>query len=116
MPPYIYIHIDPGARTLLYVGLGGYRDRYMEFTNRGQLHKARLLGLLKQGFTKAQIAHIVAESLRWQAADNLEKALIEHFWPPFNIVGRPEWRENMRKPSGQRRNGVQFLSQLSPGL
>lgn len=92
---YLYIHIDPGARELLYVGRASQRDhrrtRWRDMSiNRTPAHRARIKLLRKQGWATDQIAHVVVEGLTYATAKHLEAALIRHLRPPFNrLVAKP---------------------------
>jgi hypothetical protein len=99
----LYIHIDPGSRKLLYIGVSVDYERSHNFSSREGRHRDRLKLLLSNGYTKQQIAHVVADNLSYGAAYELERKLIRLLLPPLNTEHHPAWEEELRKPTNERR-------------
>ena len=84
-PSQIYIHLDPGTRELLYVGIAGSDARPLDFQARHPRHAARLKSLLAAGWRRSQIARIAATDLGRTSALRMEAALIRELRPVFNV-------------------------------
>jgi hypothetical protein len=81
----IYIHLDPGTRELLYVGVAGSDARPLDFQARRPRHAARLKRLLAAGWQRSQIARIAATDIARANALRIEAELIRELRPIFNI-------------------------------
>lgn len=86
----IYIHLDPGTRDLLYVGIAVDDVRPIEFKTRLPKHRQRLEALLTWGWRRDQIARIAWVGLPYHLAQRLEAELIQHLRPPFNVSRNPD--------------------------
>lgn len=85
----IYIHIDPGSRELLYVGVSFGKWRPVDFSARSGPHRERLMALMTSGWKRDQIVRIAASGMRPQTARNLEKQVIGVLRPRFNQRHNP---------------------------
>jgi hypothetical protein len=87
-PHHMYIHIDPGTRELLYIGISYDHQRPRDFTSRSVEHSARLRGLLRDGWSRDQIVRTVWNNMTYEGSRRLELGAIREMQPTFNRQGR----------------------------
>lgn len=80
----IYIHIDPGTRELLYIGSTCDMRRPYHVYGRSPEHRARIFELEAQGWSRKQIARVVAQGISYPKVRTLEGLAIEILRPRFN--------------------------------
>lgn len=94
-PCYVYFHIDPSTKEIVYVGKGtgprafacGFstnQSRFGAYGNRSQEHQEWIEKLLHEGKTPEQWVQIFERNLTNKAARKLEIDLIRSYKPIFN--------------------------------
>ncbi len=89
---YVYIHIDPQTREILYVGegsgqrawmcLGGYSE--VRYGHRSPQHARAIQELMKRGFLPCDWVHIIHRGLTKSEARRKEQEVIRKLSPRFN--------------------------------
>jgi hypothetical protein len=98
VPFYIYQHIDPVSKEVMYLGVGQYdRAWSIRKNNRKEKHVKWLTEQYDKGFTLSDIVVIVANGLSKEEALEKELKLIKETKPMLNELGNPDhWQRNRK--------------------
>ena len=93
IPFYVYRHIDPESKEILYVGIGQYdRAWCVRGNNRNKDHVNCLKELFLKGYTLTDIVQITDNMLSKQQAMKLEAEQVDLHRPKFNkLLNKDHW-------------------------
>ncbi len=99
IPFYVYHHIDPETKEILYVGIGQYdRAWCVRGNNRNKQHEAYLKELFLKGFTLNDIVYVYANMLSKKEAMEIEAKQVDKYRPQFNkLLNKNHWSKSRQK-------------------
>jgi len=93
IPFYVYQHIDPESKEVLYVGIGQYdRAWCVRGNNRNKNHVSYLKEMFLKGYTLTDIVCITDNMLSKQQAMKVEAEKVDLYRPRFNkLLNKDHW-------------------------
>lgn len=98
-PYYVYNHIDPESKEILYIGIGQYdRAWCVRGNNRNKDHVNYLKQMFLKGYTLTDIVSITDNMLSKQQAMSIEAEKVNLYRPKFNkLLNKNHWHISRQK-------------------